>query len=377
MAINHALVRPLDGKILHSNNEPLQFVISCEGQSILPGSVAINGIAAIMDAANSQPATTDELIIDPSTGPHSFFRDITCSTIGTGVLETFTDYPRFVGAKTDATMLNDSLGTETHNAVEGKNGGKRIQQGWCKGSADYTNGGMPFNIKPDICINKTDNPLRGNQVGMITVGINLAPSDEGLFGQQNVAASNFTLSNLQLTYDWVPDDGERPPVSMEVYEVQRSVISSNIANISVMVSKPTDAVHMSFLPSADLLDIKNNFNRRAAFPGVPPNSGSTDPNYGAEQLLYAINDVDNAINEFTLDTRESILWNYLRSFNLDASRWGVVASRYMSGVSESYGIGIAFGGFVDFSRQNFAADIRSQIDSPHQVWLYFRCNATI
>lgn len=377
MAINHAIVRPLDGKTLHANSESLQFVISSQGQSILPGSFAVNAIGAVMSDTNTQPATTAELIIDPSIGAHAFFQDITVIAGNGGVIESFLDYPRFIGMRTDNTMLNDSLGVETHNAVEWKNGGKRIQQGLCKGSAEFTNGGLPFTIKPDNCINNSNNPLRGNQMGMITVNVKLADSAQALFGKQNVDTANFTLANLNLTYDWIPDDGKRPPLTMRVYEVQQPTIASPIGNISTMVSKPCDSVHMSFLPAADLLDVTKNSNRRAAFPGVPPGGGTTDPNYGAEQILYAINDVDNAIVNFELDTRESIEINNLRSYNLDASRWGSVISRYSSGVSESYGIGIAFGGYLDFSNQSFAMEIRSQISSPHNVYCYYRCIYTV
>jgi hypothetical protein len=378
MSINYATVRPLDGKIKHTSNETLQFVVSCEGQTIDPGSFSINGEAVIMISSGTITATTDEVLIDNYAGAHSFFRDITCSTTGNGSLESITDYPRLVAMKTDATILRDSLGTESFNSIEGKNANKRIMQGWCKGSVDYgATAGQPFVVKPDICINKSSSGLRGNQVGMIRVYIQLAPDAEALFGKQNVAACTYELNNLELRYTWTADDGKRPPVSMEVYESQRDVINSNIANISTMVTKPCNAVHISFLPVSDIQDVTLNQTRRAAFPGKPAGSDVIDPNYGAERLLYAVNDVDNALINFTLENRETILWNYLRSFNLDSKRFNVVNARYTSGMSNSYGVGVSFGGYVDFSNKNFAAQIVSQITEATNVYMFFRAQITL
>ncbi len=374
------VVFPLAKKDEYLANDTVDFILSLENKKLVPGSLAICGECAVLSNVSSDTAVTQtqDINMDPDAGYHSLFRDMVTEFRDVGITESFSYYPRLVKMKTQATFLRDSLGTQTFNSIEGKTLSKTVRQGYNLG-VSATDPKIPFVLKPDIAPNKSDMPIPGNQVGVIRIRTRLAPNDEVLFGNDVSADAGYKITNLQIRYETVNDDGSRPDLNMEVYNVIRQVIETNNANLSSFVPGLNNAVHMSFLPVADETTKQPaaNFLRCATVPGdallpdsVAGNNGLGMPNNGFQRLYFAVNDTDTALVGFTMEDRNEILHNYLRSFNNTPNQYSTILQRVNEG--DAYGIGINFGGPLDFTRAKFAAEVDSQIAEPYSCYMYFR-----
>lgn len=389
---------PLAKKANYEANETVDFVISLENKKLVPNSLVICGDAAVYATKGTTPAGStaatfnQEVLIDPDAGYHTLFRDIVSEFRQVGIAESFSYYPRYVKMKHQATVDRDSLGTETDNAIEGCAPNQVVRRGLNYGqtadapaSGSFPNGNfMPFALKPQIAPNKCDQGIPGNQVGVLRLRVRLAPDEEVVFGQNATANSGYWLQNLQIRFETVADDNTRPPLNMEVYNINRQVIETNSANLSTFVPGLSSAVHMSFNTTANEANATENFLSCITIPGKPlaPTTGGTsvEATNGADRLYYAINDSQTALVGFTMESREEMVYNYLRSWNLEPKNYAIVQRRLNS--KEGYGLGVPFGQSLDFSSQQFSVDIDSDIGGtvepgPFAVYLYFKGLVTL
>ena len=395
---NYNVAFPLAKKANYEANETCDFVISLENKKLVPNSLVICGDAAIYATKGTTPAgstaatASQEVLIDPDTGYHSLFRDIVSEFRQVGIAESFSYYPRYIKMKHQALVDRDSLGTETDNCIEGCAPNQVVRRGLNYGqdaaapiSGSYPGSNfMPFALKPQIAPNKCDQGIPGNQTGVLRLRIRLAPDEEVVFGQNATAASGYWLQNLQIRFETVADDNTRPPLNMEVYNINRQVIETNSANLSTFVPGLSSAVHMSFNTTANESSSTENFLKCVTLPGTPlaPTSGgvSAESTNGADRLYYAINDSQTALVGFTMESRNEMVYNYLRSWNIEPRNYGIVQRRLNS--KEGYGLGIPFGSLLDFSQQQFSVDIDSDIGGsveagPFAVYLYFKGLVTL
>ena len=396
----YSVVFPLAKRSNYESNETIDFVISLENRKLVPNSLTLCGDAAVYTTkvsgspeTSTAPTPAEELLIDPDTGYHSLFRDIVSEFRQVGVAESFSYYPRYVKMKHQAMVDRDSLGTETNNAIEGCCPNQVVRRGYNYGinSDTVTTGSfpqgafVPFALKPQIAPNKCDQGIPGNQLGVLRLRIRLSPDEEVLFGQDAGSASGYFIKNLQIRFETEPDDGTRPPLNMEVYNINRQVIETNQANLSTFVPGKCSAVHMSFNSTVNESTLGENFLKCTTIPGTPLTTDggeatTVDGANGADRLYYAINDSQTALVGFTMQTREEMVYNYLRSWNLEPKNYGIVQRRLNN--KEGYGLGIPFGTLLDFSQQQFSVDIDSDIGGavdagPFAVYLYFKGLVTL
>ena len=378
------VVFPLAKKSEYVANDTVDFLLSLENKKLVQGSIAITGDCQILSDTDSGAGVSfaQDINIDADAGYHACFRDFTTEFRQIGLTEQFSYYPRYVKMKTQATMLRDSLGTETFNCIEGKCMNKVVRYGYNRGTGPQGPNEpvtkVPFVLKPDIAANKSNVAIPGNQVGVVRIRCRLAPNEEVVFGPDS-ASAGFKLTNLQIRYETVADDGQRAPLTLEVYNVARQVIETNNANLSTFVPGLADAVHISFCGTAHEGTPTNNYLECQTISGQPlsydGNSNvQTSANQGPERLYYAVNDTDTALVGFTMESRSEMLWNYLRSFNNEPMDYAVALNRLQAG--DAYGLGINFGAPLDFSNQKFAAQIDSQVSNPTSVYMYFRGSRT-
>lgn len=394
----YSVAFPLAKKANYEANETVDFVISLENKKLVPNSLVICGDAAIYATKGSTPALStaptpsQEILIDPDAGYHSLFRDIVSEFRQVGIAESFSYYPRYVKMRHQAMVDRDSMGTETDNCIEGCAPNQVVRRGYNYGQNDEApltgnypgSNFLPFALKPQIAPNKCDQGIPGNQVGVLRLRVRLAPDEEVVFGQNATSASGYWLQNLQIRFETIPDDTTRPPLNMEVYNINRQVIETNAANLSTFVPGLTSAVHMSFNTTANEASSTANFLQCITLPGKPlaPTSGGTsvESNNGADRLYYAVNDSQTALVGFTMEDRNEMVYNYLRSWDLEPKNYAVVQRRLND--EESYGLGIPFGSLIDFSQQQFSVDIDSDVGGsvaagPFAVYLYFKGLVTI
>jgi hypothetical protein len=379
---NQNVAFPLAKKASHVPDDTVDIILSLENKKLVQGSVAINAHIRVTNAGTAL-TSAEQVQIDSDAGYHSIFRDITVEFRQIGITENFSYYPRYVKMKTQATKFRGSLGTESYNCVEGKTPTKVIRGGMDKGQASvYLNGAdvagaVPFTIKPDVSVNKSNVPIPGNQVGTVRIRTRLAPANEVLFGTDNTSAFTYEIIGLRVHYETIPDDNTRPPLQLEVYNVNRQVIETNNANLSTFVPGLADSVHISFHKVSIENTTTENYLRCLPIPGKPLLGSVVDPNNGAERVYYAVNDTDTALVGFTMETRPEMMWNYLRSFINEPRQFAVTDDRIDAPKADCYGLGINFGTMLDFSQQKFACEIDSEIDEPFSAYLYFRGMITI
>tara|TARA_Y100000310_G_scaffold335246_1_gene416784 strand:- start:634 stop:1800 length:1167 start_codon:yes stop_codon:yes gene_type:complete len=388
MSVQYRSIFPLAQKENYTQNDAIDFTLTYEDEALVPGTVAFTGKCTVYSTGTTQVLGTDRLYIDPLVGYHAVFKSLTTEFRNTGIVENFDNYPRFVKMQTDCGLYNDSLGTETDNGMEGRTPNAHVANGYLQGleAGVGTEAYFPFCVKPLNVLNKMDGNLGSNKVGSVRLRIRLAPNGEVLWGQSCTTNSNYVITDLKLHYQTVPLKQAAEKVNLELYHSARQKISSNNSNISSFVPGLSNAVHISFINQSDEATVTKNYLETQPLPGKPsggvgpPDSDTTSQAYGIEKLYYSVNDTDSALCSFTLSSRAEILWNYLRSFNLEPRAYAARLWRLNApGHNDGYGAGIAFGGLLDFTSTKFATEVQSQVTSadPFSAYLFFRMTAQV
>jgi len=354
---------------------------------LVPGSINIEGeVAVYPDLSNTaSPYNGEDLLYDAQAGFHALFRDLTVEFQNTGVVENLLNYGRFAKMNTVALCHQESIAVESVTSVEGKVSNEVQVRGMLYGRST-TDPYIPFSVKPLFCLNKASAPVSGNATGQVRIRLRLAPNEEFLYGSGfNLGSTGYVIKSLRLRYMTVPEDGKKTPVQMETYQTFRAAIDSNNQNVSTFVPGLCDAIHMSFIPQTTEGTPTKNYLQLAVPPGVPPLGASSDTytgnHYGFERVYYAINDTDTALVGFTLESREEIISNALRSFKAPPDKYAALIRQFnKEDASDGYMLGIPFGGLINFSTSKLSMELQSKCsnlsDSTagiHIAYLYARC----
>jgi hypothetical protein len=386
----YANVFPLSQKSEYYSQENVDFLLNLDNVKLVPGSVVIEGeVAVFPDRSDTATAYNgQDIMYDAQAGFHGLFRDITTEFQNVGVIENFMNYSRYVKMATVALTHDESLAVESVNCVEGKVMNAGQTRGMLYGRST-TDSYIPFSVKPLICLNKANAPMSGASTGQIRIRARLAPDEEFLYGTgYTQGTTGYIIKNLRVRYIVVPDDGKKSQVQMEVYQTFRSSVDSNNQNISTFIPGLCDSVHISFIPQVSEGTPQKNYLQLAVPPGQPPLGASgtyTGGHYGIERLYYSVADTDTAVVGFTLESREEIVHNALRSFKTSADKYGSLIRHYnKEDASDSYIVGIPFGGLIDFSRVKFSMEVQSLCSNDasltsgvHICYIYARCLSTV
>jgi hypothetical protein len=390
MSVNYRQVLPMSQREKYFSNENVDFTITIDNEKLVPGSVVIEGRVTVFSnmPTASVPLANEEIYYDPLSGFHGLFRDFTTEFTNVGVIETFQNYPRQVKMQTVATEYDDSLPAESRLSVEGRCSNIRHTKAYLNGTNKAVDGSplaanasIPFSIKPMICINKASSPLSNTATGLIKIRARLAPDNEFLFGEAFTPDFGYQITDLQLRYRTVPDDGKLVPCQMEIYHVYRASLESNNQNISTFVPSLCSSVHLSFIPQQEEGVAKKNYLRCAVPRGKAPFGASSEDllnEYGLERVIYSVNDVDSAIVGYTMQSRTEICTNGLLSFNKPAVKYSELIRHFREPNGDRYIAGLNFGGLIDFSSSKFSCELQSQSQGQTMiVYVFFRCSATM
>lgn len=394
-------VFPLTQQRYYLQNQTNKFVLSTEGQSILPGSVRITGRCSVQQGAapevnydgRTNPIIAQQVYYDPQVGYHGLFAKIESGTRAQSTVETLTYYPRLVKTKAAGRTYNVSLGVDSFNSIEGRAGSIRQVQGLIQGLGTIEDGSvadtfMPFSIVPDIWLNKLDAALPGSRIGNeVIIQFTMSPNQQFLYGANADANAYYIVKDLKVQWEAIPEtpNGNKNPINYEKYVDDRQLMNSNVTSINVVApGVMVDSVHMSFVDNALEFTASDNFLQCAAPPGkapyvpVGPQAGSnvmTD--YGLERIIWSINNSDTSVSGFVQDNREEILWNGLRSLNLEPMAWGSqLENPYLP---DLYLAGIPFGGLQDLMSKRFAVQLYSQCSNKvtFVCYMFFRATGAI
>lgn len=380
-------IYPLSQREGYASNMPVDFVMNLDKEKLVPGTVCLEGewigySDSTTDPNNPVRLDGENIYYDPLCGFHGVLRDITTIFRNSGEEESIQNYPRLVKMAALALISEESLGTETDNCIEGRAPTRQIVRGYLKGQT-ATNGYIPFSLKLQTTVNKASAPLASEATGEIAIRIRLAPNSEFLFGDEVTSAASYSIKNLKLSFQTIPDDGKRVPVTLNYYSSYRAILDTRNQNISSFVPGPCDSVHISFIKQTLETNSAYNYLMCSPPPGIPPlgYSGTLGLNqYGLERVYYAVNDTDTALAGYTLESREEIVVNGLRSFDPSLKNYSTLIRRMRDPVyPDGYLAGFNFGTTIDFSKQKFAAEMHTQCDNTdvYAAYFFFSLNKTI
>lgn len=379
---------PQSQRTIYAANENIDLVLSLDGMKLVPGTLTIEGLCGVFADVTSNPpvqVTVEEIFFDCRTGYHSIIRDITTEFANNGIIETMSNYGRLVKCTTVASEYDDSLATESRLSVEGRCQTQHQTTAFVRGRTT-TDAFVPFSLKPQICINKASGPIASSSTGQIRLRLRLASNVEFLYGKGVTEVAGYQVKELRCRYQVVPDDMKKMPVQMEIYNSYRGLVDSNNVNISTFVPALCDSCHISFIPQSSENTATFNYLQLAVPPGKPPLGATSDDltgEYGVSRLYYAVNDVDSAIIGFTLESREELVVNGLRSFRQPSTKYNALIRHFKDVPSDCYILGMAFGSLVDFSKNKFSMEVQSEctsgsgITGAHLVYIFFRCLTTV
>jgi hypothetical protein len=384
-------VFPLTQQSFYTQNQTNKFVLSTEGQSILPGSVRITGRCSIQHA--DADIVAQQVYYDPLVGYHGLFAKIESGTRAQSTVETLTYYPRLVKTKASGRSYNVSLSVDSFNSIEGRASSIRQVQGLIQGLgttdvASVADTFIPFSIVPDIWLNKLDSALPGSRIGNeVIIQFTMSPNQQFLYGADVNTTSTYQVSDLKVQWEAIPEtlNGNKNPINYEKYVDDRQLMNSGVTSINVVApGVMVDSVHMSFVDNSKEFTVTDNFLQCAVPPGrapfvpVEPQVGSNIMNdYGLERIIWSINNSDTSVSGFVQDNREEILWNGLRSLNLEPTAWdSQLENPYMP---DLYLAGIPFGGLQDLMSKRFAVQLYSQCTNATTFvcYMFFRATGAI
>lgn len=388
MSVLYRSIFPVSQQSDYQQNQNIDFIMNLNNEKLVPGTIKLEGLCAIYRNKSTETGTVgyQEITYDPVSGYHSLVRDVTTEFEQLGIVESLQHYPRLVKAALLCTENMNSLGTETRNAVEGCCPTNKISSGLSEGIGGARLSKVPFSIKLHNIVNKMSAPVASAVTGEIRLRIRMASDDEFLWGQDYVSGtSGYKVTELKLSYQVIPDDGKRQDITMERYTSYVTNLDTNNQNISAFVPGLCDSVHMSFIKVTNQDNPNMNYNACEVPAGYPPlgMSPSTSTNvseYGLERLYWAINDDESQLVAFTVESREELLRNGIRSFNPSLKNYNVLARRLRDQeYPDGYVVGIPFGQPIQLAQNKFAAEIQSQcsINNQYRCFCHFRCVESI
>jgi hypothetical protein len=377
MPVHYRSIFPVSQQENYTQNNNVDFVMNLSNEKLVPGTVRLEGKVFAYTTGTTELNPWDRVYYDPDSGMHGLVRDVTTEFEGLGIVENLQNYPRLVKMRNMAQRSMESLGTETDNAIEGVVAHKRIAKGYLEGND--VDRSIPFSLKLNCVANKASAPLASEAIGRVRIRIRLADDNQFFFGEDS-ANANYKIQELRLRFHTIPDDGKRENVSLESYHSFAASLETNNQNVSTFVPGMCDSVHISFIDRANEQSSTANYLQCQPPLGKPPvgasNTSVTPKSYGLERLYYAINDTDSALVGFTMESREEIVRNGLRSFDSKEGYSTLIRRMRDPYYPDGYLVGIPFGGLIDFSQNKFAVEYQSQAGkdeaNKYSVYHYFR-----
>lgn len=348
--ILHHRVIPLSASDTYSPNQTVDFQLAVPGRKIINGSVRIEGTVAVAKAAGGAITTADDCKLDCFVGAHSFISQLSTEVESKGMIETLSNYPRYVSIASKASMSQDdtlSLDMQAELRCGGKvDNGKYALQAVAESSND---GNAPldrttpasWSIKPMCAINRASgNNYSCDRLGSMRLSLILAQNRDAMFGFDNTGnGCTYTLSDLAVRFSTVPEDGDASPMLCRSYfSTVNSISSTSTSLVSRVPSQRVNGVSVCFIDQADSRDAEKN---SQALQSVPQ--------FRSTEYLFA-NSVSGGIEYKITDIGDAIQRGIE---SLSASGHSNVSQQTLQ-ANNGFLLGMSFEGFLDLSRELFS-----------------------
>ncbi len=350
----------------------LDWILNINGRKLLRNSVRVSGEIEIdMDGGGTAMALTDNVLVDNRVGHHSYFQSWTCES-SKGIIEQLNEYPRYNNIVTSAThSKNDFFNCKS--VAEGKNpcadAGRVVIQPVASAN-DGTGGGISqfktdpsFSIQPLLCFNRMmGGDWSFDRMGYVRISTILARVGASLYGNDLVAGSKYTLKNVRLEYQTIPDDGKDSPVLAHSYVNIKSTINSRHHNLSAKVpASACNGVVVSYLEQSRENDLKHNTLELQSLPQP-------------DELAYLFNNSTQKYLTYNIRDRRDMVARGLEALGNGEGSHSEVSGDSLS-ANNGYLTGLAFDEYISLENQKFNIQTKSSETtlsaSPYVQYCYF------
>ena len=365
---------PTNFKVGYKEFDNVDFVLAYENSSLVLGSVRVEGVVKISnnslplyDTTNTPSNLDRDIGVDHFVGAHAFFEGITTET-NQGVIENLVNLPRYekmmsTGSQMTSDMFNFS------NQCELKTPSREIGRSAIRGIVPFVQMTTPryidpdFSIKPNIALNSAEGMLPYRRTGDIRIALNLARVASALSGLEITSTTDYTISDLRITYRTYPDDGSNNPVTLDSKLSIVQSIQSSFANLDIKVPAVVNSVSCSFNNQNEVNSLVHN---NTALVKIPQLS----------QVIFQFNDSTNKLISYVLRDNQEVVARYIDSFQ-DTGKNQL--SRNNMENNDGFGIGLNLNGDIDMTNQKFGVQIQSGItnNNPMTMYAYFHSSIQI
>lgn len=366
MPILYHSVEPESNRSTFTEHNTVSFVINSD-RNLVRNSIRLEGKITVNSTGAQRAAIADGLCMNKRVGCHSVLDSAQTSLAGNVIENISQDYARFVNMIESAQNHSDSY-YNSAQLCELKAPSTSVAIGYAAGDTDNTNAGdaandMDFSFKPLICLNRMSGDLQLSKYNNeVRLNFNLARQVNVLSGGAQVDATNYSISDLRLTYS-SSDPEPVGQVQMRRVIPIKQLISTSNASVNTRVPGVCDAVSISFLNQAqenqnkvDTLSLQNPMN--------------------IEEVGFTFNDSTNALQQYSQDEYGEYVEGYIKSLKT-AGIHG--ANPNSIGGNSVFGLGLDFTSDVDLSNQKFGVSVRSGINAAYKfiVYLYFHSKIVV
>ena len=353
-------IEPEANKSEYNEFDSITFKINTD-RNLLRNSVRVEGKLRINSTGSGTGGTRavlgDRIHLNKRIGIHSIAEGFT-TTVNGSIIESYKNaYPRFVHMVQSATKSQDDY-YQGSQLCELKAPSTDVAVNYACGESDTSGAAtfrdIDFSFKPLIAINRCDNDIQMSRLGNeIQVSMNLARNESVLCGIGAVAAANYVLTDLRMTFTSVPSN-PIPVVNMESVTEVKSTLQSNNASISTKVPAICKAVSVSF--------IKQSKENKAHF----DNSALERPK-GLDKVSFLFNDNLNQAQQYEQKDYGEFVDGYLESLG---SAGVHSANPNLVKANSVFGLGLNFGSSIDMSKSKFTVDLQSDVNNTNQYSMF-------
>ena len=366
------IVRPLENQSSYEEFTNLNFVLGFAGRKMLPNTVRLNGrLKVLVGNPSAQLKAGDaDVFLDPDVASHSVIQTISTSTSNQGNLEALDNYGRYVkivqNAMTTAPDQHDS-----RNACELRCGSLSVMRDLLEGEKvkgvaqpnPNTQEPTSFSLEPLFILNSVSSldgnapAVRHNTTGDIRVSIRTAPNNTVFFGVGADVNTKYQLSDLFITFNSIPDDGEQGKLLLRPKYSIKQTAQSSLFNFSANAPINATSATVSYITQSD----ESNINA---------NSFRLERPLEVSRLQYLLNDQSNVLLTYPLEEQETILEEGLSSVAEVRDNQASLSNLY---ANNSYLQGLRFGDTINLAMNKFGFNLDSQISNsaPMTCFVHF------
>jgi hypothetical protein len=368
----------------YNQNMTVRFTYKRGNMLFVPGTFTLTGKRAIYSTGTTAVIATDQIYVDPDVGVAACFQQVQWSFSVTGTQENILEYPNLIKKYTLLRQDEESIGLNLKNTMQLKCPNQQQSQALAIGIQGRPTAGD--NAFVDFChplmcgLNTADATFSSNLNGDLVIDILMTSNGRALFGSDLTAASSYQIKDLQLEFEVIPDDGMRKPVKYLKHVYGEDQLLSVVETLTNTVADPCTGFLSSAVNQANLNDITLN-NLLASPPiGRPPQGSTTTDNflsYGLEQAVYAIGNVNTALTEYELRSREEIVGNALAAVgNMD--KYGILIRKMRHPLNpDGYVWGYNWRTPMDLNANSLTMILSSKAGAPnpvYQIYHHYMCD---